>query len=503
MANKQFVLNTAATILNLLIQLSISFFLTSYLVKSIGATAYGFYGMANTVVNYALIITNALNSMAARFIGFEIYNHNKNKAQSYFSSVLVGDILFALIVLVPSLLAIWHLDSLINIPPNLVSEVKLLFFIVFINMCCNVICAVFGSVYTIKNRLDIQSFLTIISNILKAGLLLILYISYRPSIVYLGTATLIATIIFAIGNIHYTRKYLPEVRINLSYATFKSVKDIILSGIWNSINQLSVTLLHGLDLLLANVMICAEAMGILSLAGTLPGVISMCVNSLANVFTPNLLEYFSKGQFDYLMHELKNSIKFMTVVSCMPISFLIAFGVPFFKLWTPNTDIYMLYFLTILIMLPQFSGGAISSMNYLYTIANKVKWQAVVLFGSGIVNVVVVYCLLKFSDIGVYAVVLVSAIISFFRNLCFNAPYAAYCIKQKYYVFWPDMLKSSLSLLACSLGGLFLTCFFAIDSWIEIIIIGGGYTVVSGFGVALMILSKEQRLFLLSRIKKI
>lgn len=500
MPQKQFIINTISTVLNLLIQMAISFFLTSYLIRSIGSTAYGFYGMANSIVNYALIVTNALNSMAARFIGYEIHNENREKAQRYFSSVFFGDLVFALVIFLPTVVAIWNLEGLINIPDDLIKDVKYLFFIVFANMCCNMICAVFGCVYTIKNRLDIQSILSIISNIVKAGLLVFLYVKFVPSIVYLGVATLVATIILSISNIHFTRKILPDIKVSISLVSLKSIKEIVLSGIWNSLNQLSFTLLHGLDLLLANLMVCAESMGVLSLAGTIPGVISMCINSLANLFTPNLLKYFSKQQYDLLLHEIKNSIRFMTVISCVPISFLIAFGVPFFKLWTPGTDIKMLYILSILVILPQFSGGAICSMNYLYTVANRVKWQSIVLLCTGLLNVGIVYFLLKFTDLGVYAIVMVSAIIGFFRNFLFNAPYAAHCIKQKISVFWPDMFKSLLVLICCSAVGLVINYLTDCSTWSSLILIGGAYCVISCLATSMVLLNKTQRRFLVEKI---
>ena len=500
MKHRQFLLNSIATILNLLIQLAISFFLTSYLVKTIGATAYGFYGMANTMVNYALIVTNALNSMAARFVGYELHNKNIVKAQNFYSSVFWGDVLFSLVIFIPSIIFIYNLEQVINIPTDIVNEVKLLFFLVFINMCCNVVCAVFGCVYTIKNKLDVQAYLNVGSNLLKASLLVFLYVRYEPSIVFLGIATLSATIVLSLGNMHYSHKFLRELKLSVANVKFSSLKQIVSSGVWNSINQLSVTLLHGLDLVLANLMVCAEAMGVLSLAGTIPGVIAMCVNTLANLFTPNLLLYYSKERFDLLLHEIRNSIKFMTLISCLPISFLISFGVPFFKLWTPNTDIQMLYILSIFVMFPQFTGGAITSMNYLYTVANKVKWQSMVLLGSGILNFILVYILLKYTNLGVYAVVSVSAVIGFVRNFCFNAPFAAHCIKQKFYVFWPDMLKSFVVLICCSVLGLVVNSLFDITSWSRLIVVGGLYSIVITILISLVVLSKEQRLYIKSKL---
>ena len=501
MKRRQFTWNTITTMLNLIIQFGLSFFLTSYLVRTVGDVAYGFFTMANTVINYALIVTNALNSMSARFIGIGIHSKNIDKACYYYSSVFFADLLFALSILVPSSMAIYHLDSLINIPIELVREVKILFFIVFLNMCCNVIFSVFGCIYTIKNRIDILSILQIVSNLIKATLLIFLYSLFKTSIVYLGIATLVATLVVAGGNIFFIKKYLPELKLSIHLAKLKQKKEIISSGIWNSFNQLSITLLNGLDLIVANLMVSAQAMGALSIANTIPGVISTCISALANLFTPKFLEYYSHGDYRKLLIEVKESIKFMTVISSMPISFLIAFGVPFFELWTPDTDIRLVYTLSVLVLLPQFSGGAINSMNYLYTIANKVKWQAIVLFGAGITNVVAVFTLLKFTDLGVYAIAGVSAILGFVRNFCFNAPYAAYCIKQPKYIFWPDMLKSCGGLIFSVCVGIGVNHIFSLDSWFKLIIVGGGCTIFTGGITSLLVLSRTQKKQICEKIK--
>ena len=501
MQNKQFVINTITTAVNLVIHFAISFFLTSYLVNAVGSTAYGFYGMANNIVNYALIVTNALNSLSARFIGIGVHNKDYKSAKMYYSSVFAGDLVFALIILLPSCFAIYNLEHLIHIPSELMFEVKLLFLIIFLNMCVNIVFSAFGCVYTIKNRLDITALLQLSSNIVKSAILIVLYVLLKPSIVYLGVATLIATLIIAFGNLFFTKKYMPEIGLDISFAKLKGIKEIVTSGIWNSLNQLSITLLNGLDLLIANLMVSAEAMGVLSIAGTIPGVISTFISSLSNMFTPKYLELYSHGDYPSLLKEVKNSIRFMTVVSVMPISFLIAFGVPFFKLWTPNTDIKMLYILSVIIILPHFSGGAINSVNYLYTVANKIKWPAIILLLTGVTNVVTVFVCLKFTSLGVYAIAGVSTVIGFLRNIFFNAPYAARCIKKPIYTFWPDMLKSLVCLLFAVAVGTVVNGLFKIDTWLKLILIGGICTAFTGLLVAIAVLSKEQKHFVISKIK--
>jgi O-antigen/teichoic acid export membrane protein len=499
--NRQLAINTVATGFNLIINFGISFFLTSYLVRVVGSTAFGFWGLANSIVNYAIIVTTALNSMAGRFIGIDYHRGDLLKASGYYSSVFVADLIFALIILLPSCIGIWYIDRFIDVPPDIVGDVKVLFYVVFINLCCNVVFAVFGCVYVIKNRLDISSVVKIISNIIKSLMLIFLYWKLRPSIVYIGTATLCATVFFVVSNIVFMRRLAPELKLRFHYSSFNSVKTIVSSGVWNSLNQLSMVLLHGLDLLIANMFVGAAAMGLISVAGMVPAVITTCIFALANVFTPRFLKLYSFNKFEELFQDLRNSIKFLTVISSIPIAFLISFGLSFYHLWTPTTDYKTVYYLSILVILPLFSGGAIISTNYLYTVANKVKWQALILFFAGLLNVITVFVLLKTTDLGVYAIVGVSAVMGFVRNFFFNAPLGAHCVHKKYSALWPDMFKSYACLAFCVFFCMIVNHIFDLNTWPKLILIGGGTTLFAAYVVSLMLLTASQRTAISNRIK--
>ena len=366
MPKRIFAASTATTMLNLIVQFSISFFLTSYIVEVLGEEEYGFFTLANNIVNYALIITTALNSMSSRFIGYELHNGRKENALKYYSSVFCGNVVFSLLLIIPAIIGVVYLQYLINIPAEIVGQVKLLFIVVFLTLCCNLIFAVFGGIYTIKNRLDVLGIVNICSNVTKAVVLVLLYWLLKPSILYMGIAALVAALVVGLFNYTNKNRYCPELKFDFKDVNFKSIKTIVLSGIWNSLNQLSTTLLHGFDLLLANLFVSSVAMGVLSVANTLPGMVSVCVSALAALYMPKFLEYFSHEDYDSLLKEAKNSVRFMTVISCVPMGFLIAFGKPFFDLWTPSTDTTMAYILSLFVILPQFSGGAINSFNYLY-----------------------------------------------------------------------------------------------------------------------------------------
>ena len=78
--NKQVVVNLSSSLVAFVVSLLISFFLSPYIIKTLGVEANGFVSLANTFINYATLITIALNSMAGRFITIAINEGEYKKA---------------------------------------------------------------------------------------------------------------------------------------------------------------------------------------------------------------------------------------------------------------------------------------------------------------------------------------------------------------------------------------------------------------------------------------
>lgn len=58
--------------------------------------------------------------------------------------------------------------------------------------------------------------------------------------------------------------------INVKYFSFSAVKDLFVSGIWNSINSIGNLLNSGLDLWISNLMLSPTSMGELSIVKLCP-----------------------------------------------------------------------------------------------------------------------------------------------------------------------------------------------------------------------------------------
>ena len=484
------------------VSLGISFLLSPYIVKNIGIDAYGFIGLANNFVSYAMIITIALNSLAGRFVTIKIYEKDIDGANKYFSSVFYADGFIAILLGIISVLFIVFIERIIEIPIDILTDVKLLFVILFANCIIGIIGTVFNIATFATNKLYLNSLRNIESNVIRAVLTVLLFVFLKPRLSYISIAVFVAGVYVLLMNIYYTNKLTPYLRISRKSFDIKAVKELIFSGLWNTVSRLGQLLQEGLDLLITNIFINPVAMGVLSLAKTIPTAITGLVGTLVGVFSPNFTILYAEGKREELIKTVKQSIKIMSVICNLPIIILIVCGPLFFSLWQPTQNAEQLHILSILTCFGLVFNGGINCFYNIFTIVNKIKYNSIAICITGILNVFVVYLLLKLTNLGIYAVAGVSTAIATLRNLLFTVPYGARCLEQKWYIFYLDVIKPLVFVSVCSVVGIFIGNLIGFFTWIGLVVYASITLLISIFLGLFVLLNKDDRSLIYSKIKR-
>lgn len=497
---KQLVINMSASFVAYGVSLFISFFLSPYIVRTIGVEANGFVGLANNFVSYAGIITIALNSLAGRFITISLTRGDEEAANRYFTSVFFANLVIALVLGLIGGIIIVFLDQLINIPAALLTDVRWLFTFVFLNCILSVVGSVFTVATFARNKLYLSSLREIEANLARALCIIGLFALGTPRVSFLGAASLLSGGYTMIRNIRYTRLLLPEIRVRRKHFDFRAVWELVTSGIWNTINRLGQILIDGLDLLITNLFVDAAAMGILGLAKTVPNLISGLMGSIVGVFSPNYTILYAEEKYDELLAQIKQSMKIMGVITNIPIIILLACGQEFFANWQPTLDPKMLNLLSILTIGCLIFSGGINCLYGIFTVVNRMKANSLVVLAGGAVSTLLVLFLVRTTDLGVYAVAGVSTAVSIIRNLVFTAPYGAKCLNQKWYIFYPEIFKPVVFVVVSVPICLAVLPMIPLAGWLGFFskaAVSGILALAVGFWI---VLNKKDRSFLLSKL---
>lgn len=467
---KRLAINMIANVLAFGVQFGVSFVLTPYIIRTLGAEAYGFVPLANNFIGYTNIITVALNSMASRFISIEINRGDVKKANIYFSSILIANIILALILLVPAVLLVLFVNGFLNVPAGLLTDVQWTFSFSFISLFIGLILSVFGCVFYVRNRLDLSAKRNIEGNVIRAVVLIALFTIFQPKIYYVTATMLIVNVYICVTNVHYTHKLMPEVKLNRRNFSWPAVRELLSSGVWNSVNELSVVLLTTLDLLLMNMFVGAQAGGEYSLVKTLPTFIQQIVGVMVSVFIPQFTIYYAKKQHDKLMKSIMFSVEVMGAVLTIPIGYLIIFGGDFYRVWVPGQDANLLQALSVLTLVPMVVTGSINTIFNVYTVTNKLKVPALVWVVLGVINVLLVIGLLKFTPLGIWTIPIVSLVMGLARNLTFTPIYAAHCLDVPWYTFYKSIARGCLCVCSVMIISVAYRLVHVPTGWIGLIV---------------------------------
>lgn len=478
---KQVAINLIANIVAYAASICISFLLTPFLVDKLGKEIYGFYPMANTFLNYMIIVTNALNSISSRFITVSIARKNEVDAQKYFKATLLVDAVISFILLLIMGFITIFLDSLLNIPDGAVDSIRILFACIFASGIINIGSSVFGVSTFSKNRIDLRSLRELVTSIVRVILILLAYLFLPTSIIYIGIVAVIIAILNLIFQIFYTKKLLPGFISSKPKLDWHIFKEILSSSLWSIISSLGNNMIAGTVLIASNIFFGETASGTISIAQTIPGFLSGIVTVLVGVFYPIIMYKVARDDKEGLTKVIQ---KVMFIVGGFGIAVICVFSAvssSFFSLWMPNEDNLELMFVSFLAMIPYATISAFWVCQSVYNAFNKIKIPALVTLITGISNILFM-CILGLTKAPYWSLVLCSSVHVMIWSGIFMPFYLKRIAGLKMFDIYFPFLKAIVYGILCFGICYVITIIIPINSWIKFIlyaIIVGGFSLLA------------------------
>ena len=440
-------LNMFWSLLSLCINYLMNFLITPYVTNNIGVEAYGLVALANTFISYVDILAVGLNAFAGRFIAMAYYQKKLEKANRYFSSTILADLILACVLLAGGTVAIVQLDRMLQIPQELTADVKLLFFIVLMRYLLTLLRTAFDAAAFISERIDLAEKLQSAAYLLQAGLLLALCLLLQPHVWYVGLAAAVGALLLLAGNLRLCHKLTPELQFHVKDFSPHAVWEVLSTGSWTALNNLGNLLNSGLDLLITNLMLNATVMGQISVAKSLETIVSGMIMKISTVFRPRCLRLYAEDKMEELTGLLKISMRCTGGFCNLVVMGFFVCGHDFMALWLPGQNTDFLFRAGLIVLLSDIATGAVQPLYYVYTLTQKLRLPCCVTILMGTANVLSMYILLRYTSVGAYAVLLTTLVISVVHFV--DAPlYAAHCLHLPLHTFYPTLVCNGASLAA-------------------------------------------------------
>lgn len=451
-SNKILVSTLIISGLSVVISYLINFFLTPFITDTVGTAAYGYVTLAKNAVSYVTIITVAFTAFIVRYITLAYHKENYEESRAYFSSSVAAVITIAIIVISIAFVAIVFLEKLIVIPFELIRSVKVLFLLVFLHFCIYLILIPYTSSCYIKNKLTFFNSVKIISHIIEMIILVIMFKFLHTEIWYVGVGMVVSALVVFVGNYILFKKLTPELYFDKSIVSINKVKNLARNGIWQSVNSFGLALNTGLDLLITNLMLTPLSMGQLSIAKTIGLMFSTLNSTVSQAFQPRMLKTYASDDKNVFLKELKLAMRVSGFFSACAFAGFLVLGKLYYQLWIPNQDYDLIYKLTVITVLNSVTEGVVYPTYYVNTLTTKKKIPCFITVGMGIINVIGMYFLIKYTTLGVFAVVWTTAVLTIVNTMIFNTIYCPVTLKLPWYTLYPVVIRHLVASVALCLA---------------------------------------------------
>ncbi|MFK5894849.1 MAG: MATE family efflux transporter [Pseudomonadota bacterium] len=472
--------------------------LTPYLLKTLGIVAYGLIPLAMFFSQYVGVILNSINISISRFLLISLQKRQDQVANEIFNTSFVIILAFSIVQAVIMLVVLFDINYFFNISDELVEDAIWLFGLTFIGFSISLLRSIFGTSLFAYNRLDKLRLIDVLQNVVRLIIIVSLFLYDKPSLKYIGVANLFASVSAFIPTLHYFKKYTPQLRINLSLFKKHRAAELSKLSVWILINQVGVLLFGNADLYIVNKFISVSATGEYAIIIQVTSLFRTLAGLLATVLTPVIMIYYTNNEHKKIKNILVLSAKLLSLVIVIPLVVTIYFSGDLIAVWLGEEYRYIANILSysLLFLLFAVPTMPLYSVNVAY---NRVKLPAILTILLGVVNIISIYLLISYTDLGLWSVVLARLIYEFLYNSIFMSIYVSKIIKTNYRVLFQIPMITVLYFILIYISIYSIDYMLNITSLLNIIILSIGLSIMFTPIFYLLFFSNEEKKFIKSR----
>ena len=448
----------------------LTFFLTPILINSIGFEAFSFYPLTNNFINFISLIIVSISTTSTRHIKNSMSKGSRSETIELFSTSFFLNSFFSIIILIIFIPISFNLERIINIPVTLTKDVIFLFVMTILSITIRFYSTSFGTVIYLNEDLYLRALSELVMNFVKIVSLGILFLNFNPSIVFIGISNILMSITLFSFNFIYYLKYSYLYPLKTKYFNFIYVKKIVFSGFWNSINQLGMLIIYTSAITIANITLGVEFSSYIPLFLFFPLFVQSLSSITTSVFFPRMIRQFNTKN-EFIISKDLNFLFLTNILITIPllVSF-IYFSRSFYGLWTPNVNVELLlihsnftsiYTIIIVFFLP---------LTYIIIVEDKQKIPGIVSIIFGILNIIITYILMRFTNFGLYSSTVLLLVLTSIYFGIFLPFYSLIdhknLVKKIYFKFISNLIAIFLSFEVIT----FLNLNKSISSWIDFLL---------------------------------
>jgi O-antigen/teichoic acid export membrane protein len=441
-SSKRFAVNIGMNWVAMAISMVVPFFLTPFIIRSLGVTAYGIWIVAVSTVSYLGILDMGLRSAVIRFVSKAEAQGKPEDARAAIGAALWFRLLISGGVALISVGLAFGFPHWFKIPADLQRAGQITVVLCALGVAVTLVSGVFGAVLAATHRFDILSSLSALQTLARAGGVIVI-LKTGHGLVPLAIWELTIITLSGLAAAVAALKTFPPSRVRIARPDISLVKQIWAYSFTTFVFIIAVQIIVNTDNLVVGSFISVGIVAFYSIGASLVNYAGQVVSSMSTTFTPLASNMEAGGRSADLRRLLLRGSQAALGIA-LPICIALAFrGRTFINLWMgPEYGAISEKIVQILLISQFFSvanGTAASIMMAIDKHKPLARWSVV----EAALNLGLSLILVK--TVGLYGVALGTTIAMVFVHLAFWPRYVRKILHVPIHTFiWEGWLKMTV-----------------------------------------------------------
>ncbi len=341
-----------------------------FLVKQYGSGSYGLIALAGFLTQYVGMISGCVGRAVARYINVALNKNDWKQANEIFSTALAANIGLVLIQLPLYALGVWKLDWLIDFPPEVASDFRIL---VVCNILIFLVSTVTGILYAplgAANRLDLGAKIDVIRQILRVFLLVGMILVFGAKLWIIGVVDLGLSLVTAVVGYMIYRQLASQLVFKFRSITRKWIRPVLGMAGWSLVSMLGFSLFVKTDIWMINRFVSKEMAGVYAALLVWPNLVKQIGGMVGGLVAPVFTIDFAKGNLDRMRQTCLLSSQILSYGTAYGCGVFVVAAPGLIRLWLGES--FVEYALWVQLMVGQL----------VFTISGSVVWPIFVAIGK-------------------------------------------------------------------------------------------------------------------------
>ncbi len=358
-----------------------------FLVKQYGSGSFGLIALAGFLTQYVGLISNCVGTAVARFINIALNQNDWRRASEIFSTALVGNAILLAIQLPLFAVGIWKLDVLIDFPPDLARDFRLLVTCSVLVFLVTLVSGVLSTPVQAANRLDLSAKLDIFRQLVRIMLLVALILTLGAKLWIIGVVDLGIALCFAPINYLIYRKLASSLVFKLNLVSAKWIRPVLSMAGWSLVAMLGWTLFVSSDVWLTNRFVSKEMAGVYAALLVWPNSIVQIGGQISALIAPVYMIDFAKGDHARIARVCLFANKMLGFIAAFGVGCIFVFSNDIIRVWLGSDFVeYATVLKLVSVGLTFTLGGAV--VWCIFPAIDKTHWTGLSNLATGILNLV-------------------------------------------------------------------------------------------------------------------